>query len=130
MANPTVILSINAGSSSVKVTLFTAEGDQPQKIAAAEISGLSAPPAQFIYSRNDDRHKEELPSSIESHNDAFQYILETFLRDKDLDFISSRDHIHYACHRVVHGVREAKTLRAQTRVTLTIIYRETTRSKS
>ena len=109
MAKPIVILSINAGSSSVKVTLFTAEGDAPEKIAAAEISGLSAPPAQFTYSRDDDKHKEELPSSIISHNDAFQHILESFLRDKNLEFISSRDHIDYACHRVVHGVGGAKT---------------------
>ncbi len=130
MAKPTVILSINAGSSSVKVTLFTAEGDQPEKIAAAEISGLSAPPAQFTYSRNNDKHKEELPSSIKSHNDAFQYILESFLSDKDLDFISNQDHIDYACHRVVHGVSGAKTLRAQNRPMLTVNYRVTTRNKS
>ncbi len=130
MAKPTVILSINAGSSSVKATLFTAEGDQPEKIAAAEISGLSAPPAQFTYSRSDDKRKEELPSSIKSHNDAFQYILESFLSDKDLDFISSPDHIDYSCHRVVHGVSGAKTLRAQTAVMLTVIHRVTTRNQS
>ncbi len=127
MAKPAIILSINAGSSSVKVTLFTAEGDQPQKIAAAEVSGLSAPPAHFTYSRNHDKHKEELPSSIRSHNDAFQYILESFLGDKNLEFISSRDHISYACHRVVHGVSGANT---NTRVMLIDIHRVTTRNKS
>lgn len=104
MAKSTVILSINAGSSSVKVTLFQADNDQPTKIAAAEISGLSASPAQFTYSRNSHKQEEELPSSIKSHNDAFHHILETFLEDKALETVSSRDHIDYACHRVVHGV--------------------------
>jgi acetate kinase len=104
MAQSTIILSINAGSSSVKVTLFKADDDKPEKIAAAEISGISSPPAQFTYSRNNQKHKEELPSSIKSHNDAFEHILESFLNDKDLENVSSRDHIDYACHRVVHGV--------------------------
>ena len=129
MVKSKVILSINAGSSSVKVTLFTvtAEGDQPEKIAAVEISGLSAPPAQFTYSRNDHKRKEELPSSIKSHNDAFQHILESLLGDKDLEFISSRDHIDYACHRVVHGVSGAKSCEHKP---TTDIYRVTTRNRS
>lgn len=106
MAKSTMILSINAGSSSVKVTLYTGEDDQPERIAAADISGLSAPPAQFTYSRNDRKQKKDLPSAIKSHNDAFQYILESFLNDGDLELISSRDHVDYACHRIVHGVSD------------------------
>jgi len=39
MANPTLVLSINAGSPSVKVTVFTTVEDQLQRIVAAEISG-------------------------------------------------------------------------------------------
>ena len=104
MARSTVILSVNAGSSSVKVTLFTAQGDQPEKIAAAEISSLSDPPAHFAYSRSYEKQKHELSSAIVSHSHAFQYILEYFLNDKDLAILSSRDRIDYACHRVVHGV--------------------------
>lgn len=107
MAKSTTILSINAGSSSVKVTLFKANstgGDQLEKIAAAEISGINAPPAQFTYTRDNNKEKKELPSSIQSHNDAFECILESFLNDTELELISSRDHIDYVCHRVVHGV--------------------------
>jgi acetate kinase len=104
MAKSTIILSINAGSSSVKVTLFKAEDDRPQQIAAGQISGLSAPPAQFNYTRGDNTNEEELPRSVKTHNDAFGHILEAFLNDKDLETISRRDHIDYACHRVVHGV--------------------------
>ncbi len=106
MAKSTVILSINAGSSSVKATLFEADDVKPEKIAAAEISGLRSPPVQFSYecSRNSNKRQQELPDTIKSHSDAFQYILESFLSDEDLDIVSHRDHIDYACHRVVHGV--------------------------
>jgi acetate kinase len=105
MAKPTIVLSINAGSSSVKVTVFAALEDHLQKIVAAEISGLGASSAsQFSYSRNGQKKTEELPNSIKGHNDAFQYILESFFDDHNLNPISSRDQINYACHRVVHGV--------------------------
>lgn len=104
MDQSTIILSINAGSSSVKVTLFKAEGDKPEKIAAAQISGISSSTAEFTYSRNDQKVKEELSNSIKSHNDAFQHILESFLNDEELQSVSDRGHIDYACHRVVHGV--------------------------
>jgi len=104
MAQATTILSINAGSSSVKVTLFKAEGDRPERIAAAEVSGINAPPAQLTYTRSNYTHKEKLSGSFGSHNDAFHYILESFLNDKVLETVSKRDHIDYACHRVVHGV--------------------------
>jgi acetate kinase len=125
MAQSTILLSINAGSSSVKVTLFKAEDGKPEKIAAAEISGISSPPAQFTYSRNNQKHKKELPSSINSHNDAFEHILESFLNDKDLENIS---HIDYACHRVVHGV--SGQLEQDSLTVLNIINRVTTQSTS
>jgi acetate kinase len=110
MAKPMVILSINAGSSSVKATLFKADNHQPEKI---EISWLSSPPAQFFYqcNRNSSEHHQELPDTITSHNDAFQYILESFLNDKDLEVVSYRDHIDYAYHRVVHGVSRRSNTR-------------------
>ena len=98
------ILSINAGSSSVKATLFKAEGNRPEAIAAAEVSGINASPAQLTYTRNNNKQKKELRSSIASHNDAFECILESFLNDTELELVSDRDHIDYVCHRVVHGV--------------------------
>ena len=109
MAKSTIILSINAGSSSVKVTLFKVQddSDQPEKVAASEVSGISTPPAQFSYSRADKKYKQQLSASIRTHHNAFEYILKFFLDDPELEIVSSRDHIDYACHRVVHGVSEA-----------------------
>jgi acetate kinase len=110
-SKPTVILSVNAGSSSVKATLFKAEkNDQPERIAAAQVTGISSPPAQFTYTRDNNKHKQELSDTIKSHNDAFQYILKTLLDDKDLGIVSSKDDIDYACHRVVHGVSTGRLI--------------------
>jgi acetate kinase len=130
MAKSTTILSINAGSSSVKITLFTADGDQPAKIAAAEISGLGDTTPRFTYSRNDKKYSEELPSSIKGHNDAFQYILEFFLNDAELNSISSRDQIDYACHRVVHGVSDGAARNHKSLVMLINSKRVITQSRS
>lgn len=105
MSAPKIILAINAGSSSLKITLFSAKGPPSpslEKIAAAQVSGFADPPAIEKYSRGTYSTKNELPN-IKSHNDAFQYILESFIDDKDLKEVQSKDDITYACHRVVHG---------------------------
>jgi len=106
MSKPNIILSINAGSSSLKTTLFGVKGDASssylEKIAAAELSGFTDPPAKQKYTRGSYTTKDELPD-IRSHNDAFQHILNTFLSDKDLKEVKNKEDITYACHRVVHG---------------------------
>lgn len=104
MSNPKIILSINAGSSSLKITLFAVDSSSSslEKIAAAEVSGFTDPPAKEKYSRGSYSRKNEWPN-IKSHNDAFQHILDAFLNDKELRELSSKDDITYACHRVVHG---------------------------
>ena len=104
MSKPTTILSINAGSSSLKITLFSLKRSSSslEKIAAAEISGFTDPPAKEKYTRGSYKTKNEWPD-IKSHNDAFQHILDAFFSDKDLKEVTSKDDITYACHRVVHG---------------------------
>lgn len=100
-----IILAINAGSSSLKITLFSAQSSPSpclEKIAAAEVSGFTDPPAKEKYRRGSYSSKNELPD-IKSHDDAFQHILNTFINDKDLTEVQSKDDITYACHRVVHG---------------------------
>ena len=53
-----VILSVNSGSSSVKISVYTveAEGRPPKQVAEAQISGLTAPPVKLSYAR----HREGL----------------------------------------------------------------------
>jgi acetate kinase len=106
MSKRNTILSINAGSSSLKITLFSVKEDASssylEKIAGSEVSGITDPPAKQKYTRGSYTTKNELPD-ITSHNDAFQHILNTFLSDKDLKEVNSKEDITYACHRVVHG---------------------------
>ena len=103
MAASGLILAINAGSSSLKITLFHAKDKALTRIAAASVTGFTSPPAKEKYTRGDYKNSRELPKSITSHNDAFQHILDTFLNDKDLKEVNSKDDIAWACHRVVHG---------------------------
>jgi acetate kinase len=104
MSRPEIILSINAGSSSLKITLFRVKDSSTslEKIAAAEVSGFTDPPTKEKYTRGSYSTKNEWPN-IKSHNDAFQHILDGFLNDKDLGEVRSKDDITYACHRIVHG---------------------------
>ena len=101
-----IILAINAGSSSVKVSVFSASRHAlPTQIADANISGLTAPPAKLSYSRGgDDVHKgKDVSESVHSQGEAFAVILETLVKDSKLKEISSKDDFAVACHRIVHG---------------------------
>src|SRR5271154_3402431 len=104
MSRPRIILSINAGSSSLKITLFQVGEDKTLTgIANASVSGFTAPPATEKYSRGGHSSTKELGGDVKSHNDALEHILNAFLDDKDLPEVSSKDDITTACHRIVHG---------------------------
>ncbi|KXJ89206.1 acetate kinase-like protein [Microdochium bolleyi] len=107
-----IILSINAGSSSVKVSVFSAE--QNSTLAEISLSGLTSPPCTVKYSRDgavaykDKKVPEEGQAGgdvgeIRSQEDAFRFLLDTLVRDEQLSEVSSAADIDIACHRVVHG---------------------------
>ena len=100
-----IILSINSGSSSVKVSIYKSapQGHPPTQLADASISGLTAPPAQLTYERGSEEVKNQELKDIKSNQDACEYILDHLVRDEGLSEISSRADITHACHRVVHG---------------------------
>ncbi|KAJ1326786.1 acetate kinase [Microdochium nivale] len=122
-----IILSINAGSSSVKVSVFSAEhspgknaGKEPLQLAEISLSGLTSPPCKASYSRGSgggavvfkDKEvslkspspsQEEDDQSKSSQEDAFRYLLDTLVRDDQLPEVSSAGDVDIACHRVVHG---------------------------
>ncbi|KAJ5103449.1 Acetate/Proprionate kinase [Penicillium argentinense] len=99
---PKSIMAVNAGSSSVKVTFYTFE-NPPRTIADAQVSGFTAPPPTFKYQRGDYQHKEELENTINTPQDAFQFILHRCFNDPELSEVASDDDLSYICHRVVHG---------------------------
>lgn len=102
----TVILAVNAGSSSVKVSVYTAEqGQSPEQIAEAQVSGLTAPPAALKYERGGKTVIEhrEVNDKVNGQRDAFSLILDTLVKDHELPSIKSKDDIGIICHRIVHG---------------------------
>ncbi|KIW68512.1 acetate kinase [Phialophora macrospora] len=102
-----VILSINAGSSSLKTTLFVeeeSEGGQPKlrRLASAEISSINAPPARLKYLRGTYKDTSEV-GEVEDHKHAFEHVLNAFISDSEIPEVSSKDDIDYTAHRVVQG---------------------------
>ncbi|QDS75006.1 hypothetical protein FKW77_005662 [Venturia effusa] len=100
-----IILSINAGSSSVKISVYQArdKNEDPRELAEAQIDGLTAPPPTLKYTRGSNKTKgKELPS-IDSQEKAFKYILDHLTSDSGLTEVSDKQDIAFATHRVVHG---------------------------
>ncbi|KAK3941883.1 Acetokinase family-domain-containing protein [Diplogelasinospora grovesii] len=103
-----IILSVNAGSSSVKVSVYSAEhGTDPQQLAEAQLSGLTAPPAKLDYSRRGETiskdHQLESKKKIANQAEAFEILLKTLIDDKGLAEIKHKDDVGIVCHRIVHG---------------------------
>ncbi|KAI0159540.1 acetate kinase [Xylariaceae sp. FL1272] len=101
-----VLLSINAGSSSVKVSAYTvSQSQEPIKLAEISVSGLTAPPTQLSYTRGDETVAKgrKVSDKAESQDEAFKIVLKTLTGDSSLSEISQKSDIGIACHRIVHG---------------------------
>lgn len=112
-----VILAINAGSSSVKISVYAAsKGQEPRQIADTQISGLTAPPAQLEYNRGGQSIEKGKDVDVESQDDAFKVMLKTLIDDTSLKEIATTDDISITCHRIVHGgdYNEAKIVTKDT----------------
>jgi len=99
-----VILAINAGSSSVKISIYKADQDQePIELAETQIDGLTSPPPKLKYTRGGKLicKDKEIGENISSQKDAVEFLLDELIDDKDLKEITKKEDIHIACHRVV-----------------------------
>ena len=96
-----IILAINAGSSSLKITLFEEKGQELSSLANCEISSINQQPAKRKYKCGDNKRSDDV--DIRSHEDAFELCFKTFLSEKSLTQVKGPESITYACHRVVHG---------------------------
>lgn len=99
---PKTLLSVNAGSSSVKITFYTLERP-PKMLANAEVSGLTAPPQILKYERGGVKNKEKIEESLTNPQDGFKFLLQRCFTDPDLSDVTSTEDLAYVCHRVVHG---------------------------
>ena len=102
-----LILSLNSGSSSLKITLFARREDSQDDhrvdlLLTSSLSNISAPPAKFTFqthSGSKQVNKSEEVDSVNDHATAFAHFLDCLENDAGLD----RSRIVYICHRVVHG---------------------------
>jgi acetate kinase len=102
-----VILSINAGSSSLKTTLFVEEEAESgskglRRLASAEISSINSPPARLKYLRGISKDTRDV-GDVQDHKQAFEHVLNAFIEDTEIKEVSSKDDIDYTAHRVVQG---------------------------
>lgn len=100
-----IILAVNAGSSSVKVSVYNIQkaGQPPTQVAEAQIAGLTAPPVSLTYKKGSKQTKDEGLEDIKGQEDAFEHVLAYLVDDQSLHEIKAKDDIGYTCHRVVHG---------------------------
>jgi acetate kinase len=73
-----IILSVNAGSSSVKISVYSAEsGSSPKQLAETQIDGLTSPPPQLKYLRGEETvaKDKKIDQKIESQDEAFKSVI-------------------------------------------------------
>lgn len=102
-----IILAINAGSSSVKVSVYSysTSTEAPKQLADIQVAGLTAPPATLTYSRGEEnvKNQELSDADVNSQESAYEYILNHLTNDSGLQELQHPDDIEFACHRIVHG---------------------------
>ncbi|GAB7364362.1 hypothetical protein MBLNU230_g4905t1 [Neophaeotheca triangularis] len=108
-----LILAINAGSSSVKVSVYSYQdtSSNPTELATIQIAGLTAPPATLKYDRGDEHIKDKELPNIKSQDDAFSHLLNHLTSDPNLTALTQPSDIEFACHRIVHGGSYAEPTR-------------------
>lgn len=104
-----LLLSLNTGSSSLKISLYinnvlgnNIRATEPLKLLlTSSISSISSPPAHFSFSQVDhpSTSKDASDDSIHDHASAFAHFLSHLAEDLSID----KKRIRYICHRVVHG---------------------------
>jgi acetate kinase len=92
------VLSVNAGSSSLKVTLLAPTKDGPRHLATCTVSNIGSDGTSLSSSVHDVSDEEKDMRNVKDHDTAFQHVLEHFFRTT-----TSEQDISHACHRVVHG---------------------------
>lgn len=101
-----IILSVNAGSSSVKISVYRVQqGKPPVELAETQVDGLTAPPPELKYTRGETSicKGQRISEEIHTQNDAFKYMLDQLISDREFSAINSKEDIAIVCHRVVHG---------------------------
>jgi acetate kinase len=93
-----IVLSVNAGSSSLKVSLFAPSYDGPKHLAPCNITSIGSDETSFSSTSKDIPDSEKDVKNIRDHDSALQHVLGHLFRTT-----TSIEDISHVCHRVVHG---------------------------
>src|SRR6267154_3375231 len=99
-----LVLAVNAGSSSLKISLFRRSAEDaanPVLLLSSSISDVFAPPAKVKFRpvAPQNRSLNEEVDSIRDHASAFAHFLDRLKEEASID----RTNITHVAHRVVHG---------------------------
>ncbi|KAF1729991.1 putative acetate kinase [Beauveria bassiana] len=114
-----VIVAVNAGSSSVKLSAYIEQDAKaPTEISRAQVSAIGGQgSARLKYSRNGKTVKDEKAEKAgESHDAAFRAMVDLLVQDSELPQVQDRDDVGLVCHRIVHGgdYKDCQTITAET----------------
>ena len=107
------ILVLNAGSSSLKFTLYKIQGEQ--RLANGVVERIASGSANMVYRRGDGP-KTEKPVIARNHSDAIQLVCEA-LTNPETGVIKTLREIDAIGHRILHGAeifREATLMTEET----------------
>ena len=90
------ILSINAGSSSLKYTLFEMPEEKVLVSGVFERIGMD----KSMYSIKINGEKREIEAELKDHKKAFEILIEELIKN---NIVESLDEIKGIGHRVAHG---------------------------
>ena len=96
------VLVVNAGSSSVKFTMYRMAREQVMAKGLVERIGLKEP--RLIYKRHDGLEFEE-PAAVLDHEDALKLICDKLV-DPEVGVLSDLAEVQAIGHRVVHGAEK------------------------
>ncbi len=93
------LLTLNAGSSSLKFALFEAEGKIPGLLAKGQVEALGSSPHLILHSNAGDKLEDRVApkNTAHAHESALQHVLDTL----KMHFPAMR--VEAVGHRVVHG---------------------------
>ena len=96
------ILAVNAGSSSLKLQLFSVSADQKSHdlIVKCSITGLTAKSKLTYKNLHGEANVSTEDVDIKTDTDAFHQFLKQLGEDTGF---GGKDEITHVCHRVVHG---------------------------
>lgn len=99
------ILSVNSGSSSLKVTAYKAETSTKElkELALVQIDGITSSSQKLKYHAGQGESKEKSISDVKDQNAAFKIVLNHLKGDDGPSELGSDHDFQVITHRVVHG---------------------------